>query len=292
MSSRALFSICAAAHKVYPVRIKVVNVEIEEEECLTIAYIPSVATEKGSAGAERSRQRRVGVLQRVLYLALRSLINASHTGVRFVHVTGQELLAFPRVLMYICDQPEERAVLCLKPGQGAKPCSDDEDVSSDGASDGNEAEDKGPGAPEAGAGAEVADAAATAAPHRIANAPSNDLAAQLARATPKYRTTSWYDFLAFRCESDDAGTPERYGQVRTLLSMEDGDVAVVAELVPTGEDDGPLTSHLLRRRGVGATPAELGGPGRDLREQRFLLNVFCLSSGVRLREEEGESGGF
>lgn len=123
MSSRALFSICAAAHKVYPVRIKVVNVEIEEEECLTIAYIPSVATEKGSAGAERSRQRRVGVLQRVLYLALRSLINASHTGVRFVHVTGQELLAFPRVLMYICDQPEERAVLCLKPGQGAKPCS-------------------------------------------------------------------------------------------------------------------------------------------------------------------------
>eukprot|EP00170_Pyropia_yezoensis_P001627 contig_7047_g1631 len=128
-----------------------------------------------------------------------------------------------------------RSAPCAGPG-------DDEDVSSDGASDGNEAEDKGPGAPEAGAGAEVADAAATAAPHRIANAPSNDLAAQLARATPKYRTTSWYDFLAFRCESDDAGTPERYGQVRTLLSMEDGDVAVVAELVPTGEDDGPLTS--------------------------------------------------
>lgn len=170
----------------------------------------------------------------------------------------------------------------------------------------------------------------------VTRPPGGFVERQLARATPKYRTTSWYDFLAFRCESDDAGTPERYGQVRTLLSMEDGDVAVVAELVPTGEDDGPLTSRrcthlrwawqptassggedgtvrwlcvpvknwrrvvhivpdfadLLRRRGVGATPAELGGPGRDLREQRFLLNVFCLSSGVRLREEEGESGGF
>lgn len=65
-----------------------------------------------------------------------------------------------------------RSAPCAGPG-------DDEDVSSDGASDGNEAEDKGPGAPEAGAGAEVADAAATAAPHRIANAPSNDLAAQV-----------------------------------------------------------------------------------------------------------------
>lgn len=123
MSSRAQFLICGAAQKLYPVRIKVVNVETEEEEWLTIAYIPSVATEKGSAGAERSRQRRVGVLQRVLYLALRSLINASHTGVRFVDATGRELLAFPRVLMCIRDQPEKRAVLRLKPGQCTKPCS-------------------------------------------------------------------------------------------------------------------------------------------------------------------------
>lgn len=100
-----------------------VNVETQEEEWLTIAYVPSVATEKGSGGAERSRRRRIGILQRVLYLALREVINASHAGVKFLDAGCRELLAFPRVLMYLCDQPEERAVLCLKPGQCALPCS-------------------------------------------------------------------------------------------------------------------------------------------------------------------------
>lgn len=41
------------------------------------------------------------MLQRVLYLALRDLIHASHNGARFVNGDGKELLAFPRILMYI-----------------------------------------------------------------------------------------------------------------------------------------------------------------------------------------------
>ncbi|KAK1859253.1 hypothetical protein I4F81_001850 [Pyropia yezoensis] len=110
-------------HKLYPVRIRIVNVEADDEEWITIAYVPSVATEKGSGGAEQSKQRRIGILQRVLYLALRDLINASHNGATFAAADGRELLAFPRILMYICDQPEERSVLCLKPGQCSKPCS-------------------------------------------------------------------------------------------------------------------------------------------------------------------------
>lgn len=32
-------------------------------------------------------------------------------------------MAFPRVLLYVCDEPEERAVLCLKAGQCQRPCS-------------------------------------------------------------------------------------------------------------------------------------------------------------------------
>lgn len=88
-----------------------------------MAYVPSVTTEKVPGGAERSKQRRIGVLQRVLYLALRDLINASHNGARFVNGDVKELLAVPRILLYICDQPEERAMLCLKPGPLTKPCS-------------------------------------------------------------------------------------------------------------------------------------------------------------------------
>lgn len=88
-----------------------------------MAFIPSVATEKGPGGAERSRLRRAAVLQRVLYLSLRAVVGASHTGVHFKDAKGRALLAFPRVILYLCDQPEERAVLCLKPGQCRRPCS-------------------------------------------------------------------------------------------------------------------------------------------------------------------------
>lgn len=104
-------------------RLRVVNVESDVDEWITVAYVPLVPTEKGPGGAERSRRRRIGVLQRVLFLALRDLVSASHAGVRFQHADGRELVGFPRVLMYLCDQPEERAILCLKPGQCAHPCS-------------------------------------------------------------------------------------------------------------------------------------------------------------------------
>lgn len=63
------------------------------------------------------------MLQRVIYLTLRDLIAASHAGVQFVAADGRQPVAFPRILLYLCDQPEERAVLCLKPGQCAHLCS-------------------------------------------------------------------------------------------------------------------------------------------------------------------------
>lgn len=113
----------SGAPKLYPVRIKVENVIAKEEVWLTIAYLSSVPTEKGPGGAERSRQSRIAIIQRVLSFALRRLIRASHTGVGFVNAAGRKLLAFPRVLLYLCDQPGERAVLRSKPGQCAKPCS-------------------------------------------------------------------------------------------------------------------------------------------------------------------------
>lgn len=89
---------------------------------MTIAYVPQVSTEKGSAVAERSRLRRMAILQRMLYLAFRSTISASHNGISVSAGARGQLLAFPRIILYLCDQPEERQVLCFKPGMCRRPC--------------------------------------------------------------------------------------------------------------------------------------------------------------------------
>lgn len=118
-----VWSFLVTAHKLYPIRIRAVNALADECEWHTIAYIPQVLQEKGAGGAERSRLRRMAILQRVLYLVFRSTISASHTGVPVPTLALGQLRAFPRVLLYICDQPEERAVLCLKLGMCHRPCS-------------------------------------------------------------------------------------------------------------------------------------------------------------------------
>lgn len=72
--------------------------------------------------ASRAQQRRSAILQRVLYLVFRSTIAASHIGVK-VALGNRNLLAFPRLLLYICDCPEEKAIRCLKGGRTPRPCS-------------------------------------------------------------------------------------------------------------------------------------------------------------------------
>lgn len=111
-----------AAHKLYPIRVQVVNALAKTEEWMNIAYVPQISTEKGSAGAERSRLRQMAILQRVLYLALRSTVSASHNGIQASAGSRGQLLAFPRVILYLRDQPEERQVLCFKPGMCRRSC--------------------------------------------------------------------------------------------------------------------------------------------------------------------------
>jgi len=81
-----------------------------------------VRKQKEPAAEFRGRERRSALLQRVLYLAFRTTVFASHTGVAHVH-EGKTLVAFPRLLLYMSDQPEEKAVLCLKGGNCRHPCS-------------------------------------------------------------------------------------------------------------------------------------------------------------------------
>jgi len=87
-----------------------------------VAYIPIVRPGKEPGAEERARKRRSAIFQRVLYLVFRSAIAASHVGVK-VRLGTRELLCFPRMLLYICDLPEEKGLLCLKGGKTAKPCS-------------------------------------------------------------------------------------------------------------------------------------------------------------------------
>ena len=99
-----------------------VNEDTEEEAWPTVAYIPIVHKGKEPGAEQRASRRRRAILQRVIYLVFRSAMAASHVGVR-VRVRGRALSAFPRLLLYICDLPEEKALLCLKSGKTTRPCS-------------------------------------------------------------------------------------------------------------------------------------------------------------------------
>jgi len=77
---------------------------------------------KEPGSEQRATRRRRSILQRVLYLVFRSAMAASHVGSK-VRIGTREVLAFPRLLLYICDLPEEKALLCLKSGTTRRPCS-------------------------------------------------------------------------------------------------------------------------------------------------------------------------
>jgi len=105
------------------VRIRVVNDVTGDVDWHTIAYVPYVRNVKEPGSKEKAKGRRWGVLQRTLYLAFRDAIKSSHKGVLMEDSIGGFSLAFLRVLLYACDRPEERAVLCLKTGNCNYPCS-------------------------------------------------------------------------------------------------------------------------------------------------------------------------
>lgn len=111
----------SGAHKLYPVRARLVNDFSGAVTWGTVANIPLVRMLTKTAADDRSRLQRGGLLQRVLYACMRTAIAASHVGVE-VRVGARMLTAFPRVLLYVRDQPEERAVLCMNSGKCQRPC--------------------------------------------------------------------------------------------------------------------------------------------------------------------------
>ena len=102
--------------------MRVLNVDTDEAVWVTVAYIPIVRKMKEPGAANRARKRRCGLLQRVLFLAFRTAVASSNVGTN-VQWGRRQLKLFARILLYICDLPEEKAVLCLKGGKCAFPCS-------------------------------------------------------------------------------------------------------------------------------------------------------------------------
>jgi len=86
--------------------------------------VPVVQNLQEPSASDKARDRRCGALQRVLFLAFRKAIQASRDGLELPEQWKDEALwAFLRVLLNLCDQPEERVVLCLKQGICVYPCS-------------------------------------------------------------------------------------------------------------------------------------------------------------------------
>jgi len=95
---------------------------LDDAEWHTAAYIPVVSKSKEPGAGRRVQLRRSACLHIRLYLVFRSAIAASHMGVK-VRLGERALRAFPRLLLYIGDIPEENATLCLKSGECMRPCS-------------------------------------------------------------------------------------------------------------------------------------------------------------------------
>lgn len=112
----------SGAVSAYPLRMRVVNVSPSgsTERWVTIAYIPQVAGK--FLDTRKGQEVRSELLQRVLHLAFRSCIQASHTGAWMELRDGRRVHTSPRALLYVCDQPEERAVMCLKATGCLYPC--------------------------------------------------------------------------------------------------------------------------------------------------------------------------
>lgn len=66
---------------------------------MTIAYVPVVREVTETAADERAKLRRCAVFQRVLYMAFRSAVNASHSGVTVHWSNGRPLTTFPKLLL-------------------------------------------------------------------------------------------------------------------------------------------------------------------------------------------------
>jgi len=92
---------------------------------MTVGYIPAMKYRKGATDAEKAKVRilRDELLQRCLAVVIDKLITASAVGVKLTLKEHGVVWAVPRIVLYACDQPEERHLLGMKLSGCYFPCS-------------------------------------------------------------------------------------------------------------------------------------------------------------------------
>lgn len=94
------------------------NIEVFNEPWFTAAIAPIYKKLHPSLPAERVRHLKLTLIQRFMFLLFADRIKSSYTKVVLYGVT-----LFPRICMVIVDQPEERALICLKCHESCMDCS-------------------------------------------------------------------------------------------------------------------------------------------------------------------------
>jgi len=87
---------------------------------MTLADIPQV--EAKFVETRKGQEVRSELLQRILRIVFRRSVLASHRDACLNLPGGGRVLVSPRAFLYVCDQPEERAVMCLKDTCCIFPC--------------------------------------------------------------------------------------------------------------------------------------------------------------------------
>jgi len=110
----------SGAVSAYPLRMRVVIINTDDVRWITLAFIPQV--EAKFLETMKGHEVRAELLQRILHDVLRTSLKASHGGTWLNLPGGGCVRVSPRALLYVCDQPEERAIMCLKGSGCLFPC--------------------------------------------------------------------------------------------------------------------------------------------------------------------------
>ena len=110
----------SGAVSAYPLRMRVININTDKVRWVTLAYIPPV--EAKFLETMRGQEVRAQLLQRILHVVFRTSLLARHYGMWHNLPGGGCVRVSPRALLSVCDQPEERAVMCLKGSGCFFPC--------------------------------------------------------------------------------------------------------------------------------------------------------------------------
>lgn len=108
----------SGTQSMYALRIQLSNLKKTKRKWMDIGYAPTMTKVAKSLSTGKAKEERAELFQRFLFVVLKNLINASHSG--FV---TKEAIVFPLLTMVIADQPQERTFFALKYSQSYKDCS-------------------------------------------------------------------------------------------------------------------------------------------------------------------------